>query len=52
VYQLLFHFGSPLPGILNRPHVMLRPLEGRAIPSEAVVDDPILDRNNIFAALF
>jgi len=25
LYQLLFHFGPPLPGILTRPHVMLRP---------------------------
>ena len=52
MYQLLFHFGSPLPGILNRPHVMLRPLEGRAIPSEAVVDDPILDRNTYLLLYF
>ena len=40
IYQFLFHFGPPLPGILTRPHVMLRPLEDPAIPSEAVVDDP------------
>ena len=25
IYQFLFHFGPPLPGILTRPHVMLRP---------------------------
>ena len=40
IYQLLFHFGPPLPGILTRPHVMLRPLEDPAIPSEAVDDTP------------
>jgi hypothetical protein len=40
IYQFLFHFGPPLPGILTRPHVMLRPLEDPAIPSEAVDDTP------------
>ena len=27
IYQFLFHFGPPLPGILTRPRVVLRPFD-------------------------
>ena len=44
--QFLFHFDSPLSGILARPHentshVALRPFEARTIPNAAVGDDPV-----------
>ena len=44
--QFLFHFGSPLSGILacpheNTSHVALRPFEDRTIPNAAVGDDPV-----------